>query len=160
MRVAVGRAPSIESGLSASSGVLDGADGVAAEALLEVEGRVDRDAAQPRIERRLLLKGRQAGEGLQERVLDDVLDLDGVARVVAHQGEHARLIALDEQLEGELVAREGLADQTQVVLRGSFHGRDETHGEPIDARRGFLFRWAEYGRAGRAVAPGRDSSLS
>jgi len=92
-------------------GILNRLDWIATGALEEIEGGVDRDAVNPGRERALVLEALELAVHLDEGVLNDVLDLDRALGVVAHKTEDPILIALDQELEGQLITLEGLGDQ-------------------------------------------------
>jgi hypothetical protein len=55
-----------------------------------------------------VLEGVKALEGLEECILNDVLDFSSIASVIANHREQSVLVALDEQLKRQLLTFERL----------------------------------------------------
>ena len=81
-----------------------------------VEAAVAGDPIEPRADGDRALVGEHRAVGVDEDLLEDVLGVLGGAQHLAAEAEQARLVALDECVEGVLVAVAGQRDQLLVAL--------------------------------------------
>jgi hypothetical protein len=94
-----------------------------------VEAAVARDAVEPRAGVDRPLVGEHRVERGGEDLLQHVLGVLGRAEHVAAEGEEARLVALDERLEGRVLTLAGHRDQLLVALKPVQGRPAREHGE-------------------------------
>lgn len=87
--------------------------------------QMPRDAAHPRLERRLCVEGSQAAPGRDEGFLRYILGLREVAHAHGQKNEHAFAIQLNEALESTAVTL--LRGQYKLGVQGSGGGWRHTH---------------------------------
>jgi len=82
-----------------------------------VEGAVAGDPVEPGPQLDLALVGEDRAVGVYEHLLEDVLGVLGGAEHLAAEAEQSRLVAVDDHLEGVIVAAAKHRHQTLVSLQ-------------------------------------------
>jgi hypothetical protein len=114
-------------------------------------GPVDEDPQDPRPQRRAALEAVEALQDAEPCLLDDLLG-DGAARdVVAGDGEHRRVVALDQRLEGALVP--GAQALEQLLLLGGSRRLDLGLGHELTLTAPGHVRPGRNGWPGRWTSP-------
>ena len=80
------------------------------------EGPVDGDSAHPRRPGGIALELIQVQKGVQVRLLDDVLNLGGIAQDRTYHPVHALVVPPHQQLEGQVIAASRALDECLVRI--------------------------------------------